>query len=101
MSRRGDTMRNAFLAMCAATALALGLAPAARAQYTDYRQAAGDQYHQPSGTAAKVCVSHRRVTLVVRGPHGRPLIRASVTLNGHRLKVRRSHGRSYVVVDLR
>jgi hypothetical protein len=91
-------MRRTMLAAVTTIALLGAAAPTAGAQYTDYRQSAGDQYHQPSGQVAKakVCVSNRRVTLTLR------LRSASVTMNGRRLRVRRTRGgKLAVTVDMR
>lgn len=93
-------MRRTFLTMCAAGVLAGSAVPPAGAQYTDYRQAAGDQYAQQS-VRARACVSQRRFVVTLRGPHGRPAVHVRVTLNGHRLRVVRRHGKLVVVVDLR
>jgi hypothetical protein len=92
--------KKTFLMICVAGALAASVAPPAGAQYTDYRQAAGDQYGQRSARA-KACVSNRRFTVTVRGPHGRPAVHVRVTLNGRALRVVRRHGRLQVLVDLR
>jgi hypothetical protein len=96
------TIRAAALGV---VALLLACAPQAGAQgFRNYRQAAGDQYNQPSASgaraAARACTSRRRFSLAIRGPRGRRVVRARVTLNGRPLRVVRRHGRPTVTVDL-
>ena len=93
-----------WLAAVAAVVLLIAIPATAGAQYTNYQQSAGDQYGQPSGTAAvaaKTCVSKRRFRLTLRARSGRFAVRARATLNGRALRVRRQKGRRTVLIDLR
>src|SRR4051812_6350762 len=101
----GPRMRSIRGAALGVAAVLAACTPQAGAQgFRDYRQAAGDQYNQASAAKAKakaaVCTSRRRFALTIRGPRGRRVVRARVTLNGRPLRVRRRHGRPTVLVDL-
>jgi hypothetical protein len=94
-----------WLAVLTAAVLLIAIPASAGAQYTDYRQSAGDQYGQPSGqpavaAKARVCTSRRRFRLTLRARGGALAVRAQVRLNGRLVRVRRQRGRRTVVVDL-